>query len=162
MNDKAPYSEFTFSCPPDCSVYSSDVHKHELNSSSLEFPIVFKSSLDQDPFAINPIPSEYEQVNSFMSTTGAGCLVAGQITAYATLTLSAQYRTHVFLVLIIKNIARLIRWDRGGAIVTAPIHYDNEPFLLDFLIRYGNANREARGHDVTVDTPTDDEEMPEC
>jgi hypothetical protein len=159
MNDKAPYSKFTFTCQPDCSVYSSDVHKHELNSSYLEFPIAFKSSPDQDPFVINPIPSdsEHEPLNPFMNTTRAGRHVAGQITAYATLTLGAQYRTHVFLVLIIKKIARLIRWDRGGAVVTAPIHYDNEPFLLDFLIRYSNANREARNHDVTVDSPTDDE-----
>jgi hypothetical protein len=92
-----------------------------------------------------------------MNTTQQGILVAGQITAYASSVLGAQYCTHVFFILILKNVARLIRWDRGGAVVTAPIEYDKEPFLLDFLIRYNHASPEARGHDVTVASPTDDE-----
>lgn len=70
--------------------------------------------------------------------------------------MNAQYRKHVFLVLVMNKIARLICWDRGGAFVTALIHYGTEAFLLDFLIRYGNANREARGHDLTVESPIDD------
>jgi hypothetical protein len=39
----------------------------------------------------------------FLNDSPDGCMVAGQITAYATLILSAQYRTHVFLVLIFKR-----------------------------------------------------------
>ncbi|KAF8264749.1 hypothetical protein EI94DRAFT_1591816, partial [Lactarius quietus] len=66
----------------------------------------------------------------------SGRLAAGQITAYATMILSAQYRMHVFLILVIKNFARLIQWDCSGAVVTAPIRYDTEPFLFDFFIRY--------------------------
>ena len=93
-----------------------------------------------------------------MNTTHQGILTAGQITAYATSALGAQYRTHIFLILIIKNVARLIRWDRGGAVVTAPIDYDKEPFLLDFLICYNYASPEARGHDVTVGSITNDED----
>jgi hypothetical protein len=101
--------------------------------------------------------SESTLENPFMSTTTSGRQVAGQITAYATLVLSAQYCTHVFSILIIKNFTRLIRWDRGGAVVTAPIYYNDESFLLDFLIRYSNTNPEVRGHDVTVSFPTDDD-----
>jgi hypothetical protein len=92
-----------------------------------------------------------------MNTTQQGILVAGQITAYASSVLGAQYRTHVFFILILKNVARLIRWDHGSAVVTAPIEYDKEPFLLDFLIRYNHASPEACSHDVTVASPTDDE-----
>jgi len=40
--------------------------------------------------------------------------------------MGAQYRTHIFSVLICEDYARLIRWDRGGAIVTEPIKYNEE------------------------------------
>jgi len=42
--------------------------------------------------------------------------MGGQITAYATMLLGNQHRTHAFSVLVIQDYARLIRWDRGGAI----------------------------------------------
>ena len=93
-----------------------------------------------------------------MSTSASGRQVAGQITAYATLVLSAQYRTHTFLVLVFKKYARLIRWDRGGAVVTAPMYYDDETYLLNFFVRYDHANPETRGHDSTVGPPTEDED----
>jgi hypothetical protein len=101
--------------------------------------------------------SESTPENPFMSTMTSGCQVVSQITAYATLVLSAQYRTHVFSILIIRNFARLIRWDCGGAVVTVPIYYNDESFLLDFLIHYSNANSKVRGHNVTVGFPTDDD-----
>ena len=92
-----------------------------------------------------------------MSTTSQGCLTAGQITAYATSILSAQYRMHTFLILILKPFARLIQWDHGGVVVMAPIYYDQEPHLFDFFIRYDAATHDVRGHDLTVCFPTDGE-----
>jgi serine/threonine protein kinase len=74
----------------------------------------------------------------------------GQITAYATSHMSAQYRTHVFFVLICGDYARLIRWDRSGAIVTQPIFYDEVPDLVDFFIRFNLSPADVRGHDTTV------------
>ena len=102
--------------------------------------------------------TEEEGENPLMSTEFSACKVAGQIIAYAAMLLGAQYRTHIFSVLIIKDYARLIRWDRGGAVVTEPVNYETESYLLDFLIRYDNASKEIRGHDPTVGLPTDDEE----
>ncbi|KAI9444414.1 hypothetical protein BJY52DRAFT_1194324 [Lactarius psammicola] len=93
-----------------------------------------------------------------MSMTSSGYQVVGQITAYATMVMSTQFRTHSFLVLVFKNFARLIRWDRGGAVVIAPIYYDNEPHLLDFFVRYDHATPEICGHDSTVGPPTKDED----
>jgi hypothetical protein len=81
----------------------------------------------------------------------------GQITAYASSILSAQYRMHTFMVFIVKDYARLLRWDRGGAVVTEPIRFDEEPHLFDFLVRYNVADSEVRGHDSTVKLPNDDE-----
>ncbi len=97
-------------------------------------------------------------MNPFMSTSSPGCQVAGQIIAYTTLVLSTQYCMHTFLVLVFKKYARLIRWDCGGAVVTAPMYYDDETHLLNFFIRYDHANPETRGHDSTVGPPTKDED----
>jgi len=94
-----------------------------------------------------------------MRTSSNARKVAGQITAYATLILSAQYCTHVFLVLILKDYSRLICWDRGGAVATEPIIHNDEPHLPEFLIRFKDACRQARGCDITVSLPTKDEEL---
>ncbi|KAH9008067.1 hypothetical protein EDB84DRAFT_1572373 [Lactarius hengduanensis] len=92
--------------------------------------------------------------NRLMSRNQKGITTAGQITIYAALQLDCQYRTHVFSVLIVKDYARLIRWDRSGAIVTAPIYYRRDPELLDFFTRYDQAERPARGHDGSVRSAT--------
>ena len=84
--------------------------------------------------------------------------MAGQITAYATLILSAQYRTHIFLILIFKAYYRLIHWDQGRAVVTALISHVDNSYLLDFLICFGNADPQACSHDITAGVPNKDEE----
>ena len=101
LMDKVLYSKFTFSCQPDISVYSKEInHKYENNLSLVEFPIEFKTTVDQDPFiVVNPVlPSDTDLTTKypFMSMTSQGCLTAGQITAYATSILSVQYSTHTF------------------------------------------------------------------
>ncbi len=60
---------------------------------------------------------------------------------YAALQLDCQYRTHVFSVLVVRNYAQLIQWDRSGAIVTTPIYYQQDPALLDFFTLYDQAVR---------------------
>ena len=77
-------------------------------------------------------------------------VTCGQITAYATLHMSAQYRTHVFFVLICKDYARLIWWDRSGAIVTNPIQYNVTSELFDFFILLDHSPPNVQGQDTTV------------
>ncbi|THU94115.1 hypothetical protein K435DRAFT_779564 [Dendrothele bispora CBS 962.96] len=74
----------------------------------------------------------------------------GQFTAYAVPPLMFQFRTHFFTVFIRGDTARLIRWDRAGAIVTTAFCYGEEPYLADFYWRFTNATPQARGHDTTV------------
>ena len=62
----------------------------------------------------------------------------------------ATLRTHLFTILICKDLARLIRWDHAGAIVTEPISYDKDSYLHDFLTCYNDATPKTRGHDSTV------------
>jgi hypothetical protein len=137
--------EFPFSCRPDCSVYHNTCEqKKGLNASLVDFFIEFKAKSHDDPFTTHAEgPFRRETQHEATQT-------AGQITAYASLLLGAQYRTHTFFILIIRDYARLFRWDRSGAVFTAPIYYDREPHLFNFLIRYNVAGEETRGHDSTV------------
>jgi hypothetical protein len=120
------------------------------DTSRVEFFIEMKSAAD--PFDDHPSESR-----PFVRESGNLQTSLGQITIYATAILGVQYRTHVFSVIMVENYARLIRWDRSGTVVTEPIYYNKSPHLLDFLIRYGTADPQVRGHDSTVDQPTEDE-----
>jgi hypothetical protein len=93
--------------------------------------------------------------NPFVKTSQEALDICGQITSYATTHMSVQYRTHIFLVLICHKYARLMRWDRSGAIVTAPTYYMTEPQLFDFFVRFDRLSPEERGHDTTVRRATE-------
>jgi hypothetical protein len=161
-------NKLPFDLKPDCSVYTNDKYKGKgLIFSLVDFIIEFKKGSDpfvdpesepKSPENFNPEPAfSKEELNPFVCPTSSRLCNLGQITAYATSILSAQYRTHMFMVFIVKNYARLLRWDRGGAVVTEPIYFNDQPHLFDFFIRYHIADREARGHDSTVKLPNNDE-----
>jgi hypothetical protein len=74
---------------------------------------------------------------------------------YAVAHLATQFRSHVFSVLVVKDYARLIRWDRAGAVVTAAFDYcDPESLLIEFFQRYELLGPEARGVDTSVEEPS--------
>lgn len=144
--DKAPEisPKFPYQLKPDCSVYANCEEMRNksdtfLDLSLVDFIIEFKCQDEHDPFN-----------DSLLRSDGPLLKVLGQLTAYATRILSTQYRTHTFMVFIFGEYARLIRWDRSGAVFTKPIYYNEESHLVDFFIRYDNTDREARGHDITV------------
>ena len=148
-------SRFSLDLQPDCSVYTTDYVKPETPSfdfNHVDFIIEFKKKPD-DPFVDDPSETSSNR-NPFLCPEGPTRKVLGQLTAYATAILSAQYRTHLFMVFIVGEYARLIRWDRGGAVVTKPIRFNEEPHLFDFLMRYDIASHEDRGHDSTVSVPS--------
>ncbi|KAF9478065.1 hypothetical protein BDN70DRAFT_944470, partial [Pholiota conissans] len=75
----------------------------------------------------------------------------GQITAYAGLALSMNFRRHFFSMLILGRFARFIRWDRRGAIVTHRFDYTKRPrFIFEFYRRYGQLSPIQRGFDPTA------------
>jgi len=150
--DQAPYSSFPFNLKPNCSVYanSEEMEKKSetyLNSSCVDFVIEFKCKPEADPFADN---SSEGGSNPFACPTGPTLIILGQLTAYATLILSAQYCMHVFMVFIVKDYARLIQWDHSGMIFTKPIYFNSESHLINFFIHYDIADCKAHGHDITV------------
>lgn len=116
--------------------------------------VEFKGKVEEDAFSTN---ISDKRTNPLMNKASKGVSTAGQITTYAALQLDSQYRTHVFSVLVVGNYARLIRWDRSGAIVTAPIYYQQNPALIDFFTRYDQAESTVRGHDgsIRIATPAE-------
>jgi hypothetical protein len=74
-----------------------------------------------------------------------------QIIAYAAAHLGSQFRTHVFSVFITGEFARIIRWDRAGAIVTEAFSYCvPDSYLVDFFRRYDASAPKERGMDDSV------------
>ncbi|KAH8115734.1 hypothetical protein DFH11DRAFT_1507170, partial [Phellopilus nigrolimitatus] len=75
----------------------------------------------------------------------------GQIVSYAAEACARQHRMFYFSVSIHGHHARLIRWDRAGAVVSRSFNYRQNPELLcKFLWRFGHATPTQRGYDPTV------------
>lgn len=143
-----------FDVKPDVCVYPDGQEPSTLNCdiSTTEIIIEFKWSNSHDAFR-QPSP----RLDSVISHTEKGMDTLGQITSYAAAQLGTQFRTHAFSVLIVCDRARIIRWDREGAIVTSPIYYNEQPHLADFFHRYARASPEMRGVDTSVTLASDEE-----
>jgi hypothetical protein len=158
--DRNPHLDFPFKIKPDVSVYRSDSDLDVISdSASSEIFIEFKWKPSDDPFCDvrnvqRSLPSGEDTVKSFLRGTKSADDTLGQITAYAATQLGSQFRTHVYSVLIVKNTARILRWDRSGTIVTEAIEYNESPLLAEFFRRYSTAPPEMRGADQTVSVPT--------
>jgi hypothetical protein len=156
-----PGTKYNFTIQPDCTVYSKE-NENVIGTNSgsrvAEFFIEFKYTSGDDPFVDTPPPPPPHKGPSFIkeSSPAARALI-GRIGTYVAVQLGLQYRTHAFFVLIIGDYARLMRWDRSGAIFTAPIKYNEKPELLEFFMAYDDAAPEARGIDEYVRRPTKEE-----
>ncbi|KAG1767305.1 hypothetical protein EV702DRAFT_1050408 [Suillus placidus] len=144
-------SSFTFNVNTDVCVYA-DGTSHGCDISKSEVIIEFKWTDAHDAFSKHPRVDQ-----PLVSQTDKGFDTLGQITSYAVAQLGAQYRTHAFSVLIVRNRARIIRWDREGAIVTNTFDYYHEPHLADFFHRFARASPALHGVDTSV-TPASDED----
>jgi hypothetical protein len=159
LGDKT--SDFGFALKPDISVYSVSQGSHVEDSndiercimSALDIHIEFKWNTSEDPFVVPSNPQE----DCFIADTKNARDTLGQISAYAAAQLAAQYRTHAFSIFILLGTARIIRWDREGALVTEPIPYNDDPSLVQFLSLYSRAPFELRGIDTTVSRATNHE-----
>ncbi|KAF8502888.1 hypothetical protein F5888DRAFT_1868230 [Russula emetica] len=113
-SDKAPRGKFHLKLKPDCSVYMHGKRtKDDLDLSRVDFVIEMKSEADPFVLKVPSNPRDHtsnsgDDLNSFLHLTSGSRSNLGQITAYATAIMSAQYRTHTFSVLIMKDYARLI------------------------------------------------------
>ncbi|KAI0084392.1 hypothetical protein BDY19DRAFT_898557, partial [Irpex rosettiformis] len=82
----------------------------------------------------------------------------GQLAMYARDSFAHQHRTHLFQLFIFGNEARFIRWDRGGALVSASFDFvEDSKFLVLFFWNYSHLTPVQRGWDMTVSPPMNDE-----
>jgi hypothetical protein len=105
---------------------------------------IFSGTRELNPDPLQPVVREGKQPRDTL----------GQITSYAAAQLGAQFRTHIFSVFIVRENARLLRWDRSGAIVTDVIKYSESKLLTEFLFRYSKAPDAMRGRDASVSDPS--------
>lgn len=144
-------SGYAFEIKPDVSIYHGSLKKTLTSCTAylLEAHIEFKRSGRHDPFILCD-PGVDRSKTSFIGSTSDHQDTLGQLATYAASQLASQFRTHCFSVFIRGHIARIIRWDREGAVVTEPIEYIEDGSLVEFFSRLSQAPDELRGIDVTV------------
>ncbi|CAL1712630.1 unnamed protein product [Somion occarium] len=87
----------------------------------------------------------------FLPSSVDATIMRGQIAEYAAEILLQQHRTHVFMIFVYQDTARLVRFDRAGAIVSDFFNLVTEPMkLLNFVFRLGRMSRSERGFDDNV------------
>jgi len=155
-----PDNGYTFTIKPDVTIYPGTVTPRPTgcNSNLIEMHVEFKRYTWANPFFSPKNPDQEAQQNKpFVGSTQSKIDTLGQIGAYAVAQLGSQFHTHCFSVFIMYDFARIIRWDREGAIVTKPIFYDTDPALVEFFSRFSQAPPALRGVDTTVSLAPVDE-----
>ncbi|OBZ67750.1 hypothetical protein A0H81_12496 [Grifola frondosa] len=82
----------------------------------------------------------------------------GQLADYAKEVLARQHRQFFFMIVVIRDHARILRWDRAGAAVSRSFNYVQYPRKLGgFIYRYAKMTPVQRGFDPTATLATKEE-----
>ncbi|GJJ09173.1 hypothetical protein Clacol_003395 [Clathrus columnatus] len=147
---------------PDLCVFNRGISDIDLCDPSKPEIMLKVSTESDDPFDDN---GEYVTLGEddtskaetyFVKETRAGRRTLGQITAYAAAQQAAQFRTHIFSVLVFPKHARLFRWDRSGVVVTERFPLCSR-YFLEFFHLYNHATRHVRGLDISASIPSEDD-----
>ncbi|KZT17991.1 hypothetical protein NEOLEDRAFT_1143936 [Neolentinus lepideus HHB14362 ss-1] len=90
-------------------------------------------------------------------STNKAIQARGQLVDYANFQWEYQHRAFLFQVIIFKDFARLLRYDRSGVIVSTRFKYQETPYLAQFLSRFNAMSGDQRGKDPTVSIATSEE-----
>lgn len=132
---------------PDRQPYLARVDWH-----SMVVPVEFKSNQEAAAFQF------FDDKKNFTLDTDKGRLARGQITDYASMLLRRQPRTFCHMILICKSRARLMFWDRAGAVVSTAFDFVREPTkLFTFVYKLSMMDRAQRGYDPTAVLATQEE-----
>jgi len=148
---------------PDISIFSRapDMGSESQQQTTLDWGLVelwIENKLKEyDPFMrIAELQRNIDDVRSHVGWTNRAYKACGQLIAYATAVHRSQFRLFSFSIALFGENARLLRWDRGGVIYTAPFPW-KDGNLFEFLWRFNHLSGIDRGHDVTVSSADDDE-----
>ncbi|RPD57738.1 hypothetical protein L227DRAFT_529943 [Lentinus tigrinus ALCF2SS1-6] len=125
--------------------YAAPKGTEQANWSAVEVFIECKpESTQDDPFddkAVKFLPSSERRRENL-----------GQIMSYASTIFQSQHRKHQFSVVLLGDMARIVRWDRSGVVATEKFNYREEPSKLGrFFWRLCHMSAVQRGHDKTVE-----------
>ncbi|KAI0090924.1 hypothetical protein BDY19DRAFT_664127 [Irpex rosettiformis] len=117
--------------------------------------VEFKSTEAEDPFCSL---EDAKECDSFQKTDRRSRRTLCKLANYTWDSFSYQHRVHLFMLFIAGNVARFIRWDRAGAIVSASFDYveDSKP-LMRFLGSFAKLDDAQRGWNTTVSRPLPNE-----
>ncbi|TFY59276.1 hypothetical protein EVG20_g7849 [Dentipellis fragilis] len=156
-----PDKTFPYSTKPDISIIPKRSDASELpntNWTNIQLFIERKPH-SSDPFH-DPAPGADRKEHQFVKTGSKEATKSrGQMIAYASAQLTMQFRQFCFSMSIINgDEARLMRWDRGGAIVSERFNFVKDPApLLEFFWRFNHLSPEQRGMDPSVSPATAEE-----
>ena len=102
---------------------------------------------------------EPENPNSIFEAPSSGARsTRGQLAMYADRQFQHQHRVFLFQVIIVGCWARLLYWDRSGAVVTKAFNLLVRPdILIKFLWRFAHATKQQQGWDCSVNLATREE-----
>ncbi|TFY63093.1 hypothetical protein EVG20_g6468, partial [Dentipellis fragilis] len=152
---------FPYATKPDISIIPKRSDASETpntNWTNIQLFIERKPHLS-DPFH-DPAPGADRKEHQFVKTGSKEATESrGQMIAYASAQLTMQFRQFCFSISIINgDEARLMRWDRGGAIVSERFNFVKDPApLLEFFWRFNHLSPEQRGMDPSVSPATAEE-----
>ncbi|KAF8521191.1 hypothetical protein BU17DRAFT_32639, partial [Hysterangium stoloniferum] len=93
---------------PDIQIYSPNFKRSGLSDiTQTKMTVEFKIAVDD----------AFNDSGPFEHSSKTACDTLGQITLYATAHQAAQFRTHVFLVLVFPKYVRFMCWDCSGIII---------------------------------------------
>jgi len=121
--------------------------------SQMDAFVEFKGKESADPFEdpkkVDGKPTMGKRP-PFERNTIEAKLIRGQLGSYVAALSGSQFRLRVFCVLVFGSFARLMCWDRAGAVVTEKFNYTTESYLAQFFLEYCSSKPEKRGVDPTV------------
>ncbi|GBE86379.1 hypothetical protein SCP_0902580 [Sparassis crispa] len=100
-----------------------------------------------------------DEVRSHEHDTKYGNKCREQLISYAAKMFAHQHRVFWYSVVILQNDARILRWDRSGAVFTEKFSlWANPEILGEFLWRFSHSRPVDQGYDLTATLVPEDSE----
>ncbi|EED83780.1 predicted protein [Postia placenta Mad-698-R] len=149
MSLKAAESWHRASLVIECKSSNSDGHPFSFRPASTCKSSKTPGTSDKECNGAEPNPQAEKDV--FLPQTDEAIESRGQLSDYAMHMMRSQPRQFCFIVVVAGCYARILRWDRAGAIVSEAFEFVEDPsIMVTFLYNYMTMTQEERGFDTSV------------